>query len=103
MSHQLEQLLSRRVGELRIVDVQIQLDDLDRRATPDRIASCSARRAAGSSNGCPSLSIADTPRPGSRIATGPFAPRAASARCRRRSRAFSSGVVRISVTLALCR
>ncbi len=85
--HQLEQCPGRGIRKAGIVDVQVQLDDLAS-GSPARMASCSARRAAGSSNGCPSLSMAETPRPGSSTATGP-APPTASARCRRRSRAFS--------------
>ena len=65
-----------------------------------RMASKSDSRAAGSSNGWPARSMAETPCSGSRMAAGPLA--AASLRpISSPSLAFSSGVVRISVTLAL--
>ena len=65
------------------------------------MAAKSAARAAGSWKDWPSLSRPETPRAGSRIFTGPrawahFLPMSAP------MTAFSSGVVRMRVTLALC-
>ena len=66
--------------------------------TPARIAAYRAPSASGHQNSPPGLSSWLTPLSGRRMATGPFAAFAFSAMIRPSS-AFSSGVVRISVTV----
>ena len=70
--HQLDQLLRGGVGELRIVDVQIELDRPPRRQSrSDRVVQRPPRRRIVER--LPLASIADTPRAGSSTATGPRA------------------------------
>jgi len=69
--------------------------------TPNSMAANSSSSAAGSQNGWPSASSADTPRSGMRKRIGPSHAPSLSAMKAPMAR-FSSGVVRIRVTCALC-
>ena len=83
--------------------MRVHLDDADVRrggVRAQRVEQHAIRR--GIVNGLPSASIALTPRSGSTSTTGPVAPLSCSA-MRRPIAAHSSAVVRIRVTVALCR
>ena len=100
--HQFEQLASRRVGEVRIVDVQIQLGHLDPVHTgADGVVE---RPACGRIVERLSLFVDGRhAAPGQQDGDRPLRRGQLLRDARRRCAAFSSGVVRISVTLALCR